>query len=234
MAGEGEQKHRCASRKRGPQRLQGRPGLVRLFVGEDLRVGVPAVPGKRCARKRKQHEARGPDRGLPAQREQGLDRQGIGNQRQHRAEVGEREEAIGRGAGMRARVPGLHQGACGGEHEVGQADARREQTEDPPRGVAAARGLPDGARGERQRRGRRNKEREVDEAPRAEAQPDVSVRIHVAREQQYLEKQHADRPHGGGAAEPRQDDLGDERLHLEQQESAQKNRGCVQDHGVEV
>ncbi len=230
MAGKGEQQHRCASRKRRPQRLQSRPGLVRLFVGGGLRLGVPTAPGEHCAGKRKQHEARGPDRGLPAHRQQGLDHQGIGNEREHRAQIGEREEPVGCRALMRARVPGLHQGTGGGEREIGQPDARREQPEYPPRRVFAALGLPGGARGERQRRRGDGEQRDVNVAPRRDPQTDIGVRIHVAREQQQLEEQHADRPYRRAAAEPRKDDLGDERLHLKEQEGAQENRGGVQDH----
>ena len=59
---------------------------------------------------------------------------------------------------------------------------------------------------------------------------DQQVRVSVARQQRRLEKQHGRGPHGGRATEPRQNNLGDERLHLEQEEGAEKNGGGVEKH----
>src|SRR5581483_12304613 len=56
------------------------------------------------------------------------------------------------------------------------------------------------------------------------------VRVEVAEEQQHLEEQHAHGPHGGRSAEPRQDDLRDQRLDLEEQERREKDGGGVQAH----
>ena len=52
----------------------------------------------------------------------------------------------------------------------------------------------------------------------------------VSAEQGNLEKQHAARPHGRRAAEPGEDQLGNERLHLKQQERAQQD-GDAEQHG---
>ena len=53
------------------------------------------------------------------------------------------------------------------------------------------------------------------------------MRIGVAHEQDQLEEHHAERPHDRRAAEPRQDLLGDDRLHQEQQERRKEDRGRV-------
>src|SRR5207302_5369735 len=62
-------------------------------------------------------------------------------------------------------------------------------------------------------------------APRAEAMGEVSVRI--TGEQHALEEHQAGRPHRRGAAEPRQDLLGDDRLNQEQQEGGEEDRRRV-------
>src|ERR1700733_392417 len=59
---------------------------------------------------------------------------------------------------------------------------------------------------------------------------DGDVRVSVSRQQQKLEEEHAGAPHRRRAAEPRQNHLGDERLHLEQQKGAQKNGNGVESH----
>ncbi len=53
--------------------------------------------------------------------------------------------------------------------------------------------------------------------------PDQEMGVGVAGQQRDLEEQHGRGPHRGGSAEPRQNDLGDERLHLKQEEGAQEN-----------
>src|SRR5258706_13691833 len=49
-------------------------------------------------------------------------------------------------SGVRARMPCLNQGTGRRKDEIRQADARREQADDEPRRVLAARGLPSAAR----------------------------------------------------------------------------------------
>src|SRR5262252_8765648 len=53
------------------------------------------------------------------------------------------------------------------------------------------------------------------------------MRVGVAGEQHHLEEQHAGGPYRGAAAEPRQDQARDQRLHQEQQERRQENRRRV-------
>src|SRR6185312_6178186 len=49
------------------------------------------------------------------------------------------------------------------------------------------------------------------------------VRVGVAAEKRHLEKEHTGGPDGGRPAEPWQDQLGDQGLHLEEKERAQQN-----------
>ena len=51
------------------------------------------------------------------------------------------------------------------------------------------------------------------------------VRVKIAREQTRLEEEHAGDPNGGRAAEPRQNQFGDERLDQEQQARAGQDGG---------
>jgi len=53
------------------------------------------------------------------------------------------------------------------------------------------------------------------------------VRIEIAQQQEHLEEQHAGGPHRGRAAEPGQDHLADDGLHLEQQEGAEENGQAI-------
>jgi len=66
-----------------------------------------------------------------------------------------------------------------------------------------------------------------------EAEPVREVRIGVAGQQRALEKHQAGGPHRRRAAEPRQDLLGDDRLHQKQQKGRQEDRaGIGQDRGA--
>ena len=75
-------------------------------------------------------------------RQQRLDQQRVAQQREQRTKVGKREQSVGIGADVGARIPGLHQRSGGGQDEVGQADAGGKQAEDAQCRVIAAGGLP--------------------------------------------------------------------------------------------
>jgi hypothetical protein len=51
--------------------------------------------------------------------------------------------------------------------------------------------------------------------------------VGVAREEQYLKAEHAGRPHRRAAAEPGQDETGEERLDEEEEERREENRRGV-------
>ncbi len=53
---------------------------------------------------------------------------------------------------------------------------------------------------------------------------DDRVGVKIAQQEHHLEKEETGGPDGGRPAEPGQDDLGDYRLHLEEQEGAHQNR----------
>ncbi len=63
----------------------------------------------------------------------------------------------------------------------------------------------------------------------AVADPHQKMRIGIAGEQQRLEEHHRHRPHRRRTAEPRQHHLGEQRLHREQQQRADKDRRGVDD-----
>jgi hypothetical protein len=56
------------------------------------------------------------------------------------------------------------------------------------------------------------------------------VRVGIAQQQNRLKKEQAGGPDRGAAAEPGQDHFGDERLNLEEQESAQEDSQSVKEH----
>ena len=49
------------------------------------------------------------------------------------------------------------------------------------------------------------------------------MRVSIPAQQGHLEEEHAARPDRGRSAEPRQNQLGNERLHLEEQKRAEQN-----------
>src|SRR5579862_10059690 len=57
------------------------------------------------------------------------------------------------------------------------------------------------------------------------------MRIKIAEQQNNLEEQKAGCPNVGRSAEPRQNQLGNNRFHLEEQERADENGEGVKDHG---
>jgi hypothetical protein len=56
------------------------------------------------------------------------------------------------------------------------------------------------------------------------------VGVEISQQEHHLEEEEAGGPDGGRATKPGQDDLGDDGLHLEEQEGAQQDRGCVEEH----
>ena len=58
------------------------------------------------------------------------------------------------------------------------------------------------------------------------------MRVSVAQEERDLEEQHAGDPNRGRSAEPGQDQLGNHRLHLKQQERAEENGDRIESQGA--
>ena len=156
---------------------------------------------------------------------------GIGQQREQRGEVRQREQAVRRRVAEALPEPRLHQRAGGREQEIRQPDGRRQQAQYQERRLARRRRLP--ARVGNDRQDGEAQRQQADVHPRLPARGQAArgpVGIGVAEEQHRLEEHQADRPHRGRAAEPRQDLLRDDGLDQEQQERAEEDRGGVEEH----
>ena len=119
--------------------------------------------------------------------------------------IREREKAIGHGAAVGARIPGLQERAGGGEQEIRESDGGGEEAENAEEGVVAAGGLPaDG--------GNDGEDGETDQE-QADVEEDLAfhglliqpVGPGVAAEEGELEEEHATGPDGRGATEPGED-----------------------------
>ena len=90
--------------------------------------------------------------------------------------------------------------------------------------------FPGGVRDDGQRENAGGEQADVHDGLPAGSQPVQQVGVEIAKQKHHLEEQHAGAPHGGGAAEPRQDHLGDDRLHLKQEEGRQGDCERVKKH----
>jgi hypothetical protein len=229
LIGHGEQESRGARRQCEPEPpLAGGRKDFRSRAGRSEFDGTLAdandANDAERAHHRERDERRGPAGRLRPRREPRLDDEGIREQREQRAGVGERVEAIGRrGAGF-ARCPRLLQRRARGEGKEGQRHRSREHEEHVEHGIHGAVG-PRGRGGrDRQERERTRGEREQQRSLHPQGQrADRRVRERVAREQQRLEEEHARGPDRRRSAEPRQDRPSDDRLHLEEEERAQED-----------
>ena len=186
---------------------------------------APTTPGQVSASRHKAQEQARPGPRLRPRGQQRLDRQGIGQQGQHRAQVGQGKQAIRHHTGLLAGKPSLHQGAGGGQHKVRQADRSGEQTQDAQSGVFGALGLPGLAGGDGQQPQTRQQQQNMQSAlPSRGEVAHQPMGVEVTQQQQRLKKQHASGPHRCRAAKPGQDHLAHQGLHLEEQKRAQKNR----------
>ena len=115
--------------------------------------------------------------------------------------------------------------------KYGKPDGGGQQLEDAQRGIADGRRFPGHVGQDRQQRATCQQQRSVDQ----QLGPGLGefhegVRVSVSGQQRELEEQQRGGPHRGRASEPGKNDLGDQRLHLEQQECAQENGDGVEDH----
>ena len=160
-----------------------------------------------------------------------LDHKRITQQRQQRTEIRQRIEPVGRPARQRLAEPGLDQRPGRREDEIGQADTNRQQRQDSRGRIIAIRRLPPVGRRDRQRQQRRADQRQMDDRPHPG--PEIvlaQVGVGITGEQDRLKKQQAGGPDGRTAAEPGENEPADQRLHLKQQKSAEKDRAGVK-HG---
>ena len=201
----GDRGHWGAGRRRVPRQR---------FRGDGRRATRSAT---RVAQTRHKRDIRNrPHPGLLSACQVGFDQNRIGQQAEHRARIRKREEAVWHRAAIRSRIPRLQQRAGGRQQKIRQSHGRGQQARE-----CAAAGLRRPA-ASTTAEGRIGSERKLsasrtsmNDRLRPAGLPIHPVRIRIAAKQRHLEEQHATRPDRSGAAEPRQDQLGDQRLHLE-------------------
>lgn len=250
LIGGGEERDGAGEAERQPERDAGGPRRPRVSdIGgrrrrrrgapwgdqrHDRGRDVARLPGKKCAADGKRREQRRPQPRLPCQVEVLLDRQRVGKERQKRSDVRQGIQAIGRVERRRTpAVPGLQQRPGRREREEGQADADEQDEEQQRRRALTALGAHDrrreqwfaGPRSHDRHRGPGGKQHGEVDARLQPRPPHASqrVRVGIASEQQHLEEHLAGRPYRWGAAEPGQQVLRDDQLHLEQQQRGEED-----------
>ena len=245
VIGHGEEQHRAHRGERAPEHLsrRRRRSLGKAVADHGLRLRGPfgdcrgsrlaeARPARGGAEHDEQRVRGRPAQGLRACRRPRLEQERISDEREHRCEIRQREQAIGARARTGAREPRLDQRARRRQQEVGQADRDGEQAQDQPRRVLVAGRLPAAAGNDGQRDQRDDEERDVQPHLRARSEPvHGEIRIRIAGEERRLEEDEARGPDGRRAAEPRENLLRHHGLDEEQQEGADEDRGGVEEHG---
>ena len=122
------------------------------------------------------------------------------------------------------REPGLEQRRVGTDGKERHAERRGEKREHPKREARGRRRLEAGGDRDRQPEDGERHQCGVDEETGASGQTDQRVRIGVSGKKRALEEDHGDGPDGGRTAKAREHQLGEERLHRKEQESAQEER----------
>ena len=244
VIGNGEQQQRAGGRQRAPQQLARKRRRRVTAVGAEpagrvqddcvhrrRRAAPKAAPAGARAQDDEQCVPQRPADRLRARRRPGLEEEGIADQRQHRREIRQCEKAIGARPWPGASEPGLHQRAGGRQQEIRQADRRRQHPEDQPGRVLRSAWLPLHARHDRQHGERDEEQHNVQPDARSRRHAaDREIRVGVPGKQSSLEEDEAGGPHRCRTAEPGQDLLGHHRLHEEQQERANEDRGGVEGH----
>ena len=133
---------------------------------------------------------------------------------------------------MTAAEPCLQEWAGGREYEVGQANAGQQKPEDVAGRLGVAHGLPLFTGSDRQEADCEGQQGQMEEHLLPWTEPrDAAVGVGVAREEHHLKEEHASRPDGGSATEPRQNEPRDERLDEEEQERAPEDGKAEGKHG---
>ena len=235
-----KQQVRARRGQRGPQELPAarRWRLARgahLITGGRNRCsgrprGEAVPPGRRSQQSERDVCAR-PAIRLQARRHPGLERERISEERQHRCQIGKREQTIRALSRKTSGKPRLYERTGRRQQEVRQAYGRREEAENEERRILAAERLPLRAGHDGQQRTTQSEQRDVQPSlPSGGQATRDRVRIRVAQEQHRLEEHQAGRPHRRRSSEPRQDLLGHDRLQQEKQKRAEKDRRCVEGH----
>ena len=229
VAGGGDQHQRAERGQRQPQRIVGQRGRALVALALALGCGgqrrrAASLPGAGRAGGHEQRIGAAPHPALRGAGGERFDRERKRQQADQRAEVAEREQPVHGLLGEARRDPLLQQRAGGRQQEVRQADGGGQQNDDAQRRVFLAGRLEQRIGNDRQERQAHHQQRDVQRALGARRPPRQPVRVRIAGQQRDLEEHHAGGPHRRGPAEPRQDLLGDDRLHQEQQEGGQQDR----------
>ena len=237
---DGQQHHRAHRGQHQPHQLstcarrRGRGRRAACRAGDRLlRI---AGMGSGCAHRgpasgrAHDHEQRVDQRPAPAelpQIERRLEQHREAQQRQQRGEVAEREQPVWHRRAEALPVPALQQRRGGRQQEVRQPDGDQQQHEDAQDWLLVAARFPGLARQDRQGEQRQQQQSHVQQRLLAHAQPRAEVGVRVTGQQDALEEHQAGSPDRRRTAEPRQDLLGDDRLHQEQQEGRQEDGAGV-------
>src|ERR1039457_2150757 len=111
-----------------------------------------------------------------------------------------------------------------------RVDITGEQQEDGKRGSRHGGMLPSGTWNNREHRQTNRQEGNMGYRLLARGQFVQGVRVDITEEQHELKEEHAGAPDSGGSSKPGQDHFGDDRLHLEQEESGQRDGQGVEEH----
>lgn len=159
-----------------------------------------------------------------------FDEEWVRDECEKRAEVREREEAVGDGAALCALEPDLQKRARGAEQEERQPDGEGECREDRGDGVIEA--LADLWREDLLRDQQDDSGGEGDQidmaAPGGGLATGDPVGVEIAEEQGGLKEDEACEPHRGGATKDWQKLFRGHRLHEEEQEGAEKDGDAVE------
>ena len=247
LVGRRQKQTRPARRQQQPQKHETQAGTI-VAIGRFARVGRGistrnrhakfahrAIQGQRasCAQRREHHVSPGPVRRLRPEPDRGLDQERIRQQREQRAQVRQCVQSVRGSPGVQLGEPPLDQWSRRREQQIRRPDRERQDEKDTPDRCVCVGGLQRLGGGDRQRdQGHPQQHRVQDRLPPPRQPADDEVGVGIPAEQHQLEEQQSRGPHTRGRTEPRQDEPGDDRLHLEQQERAEKRRGREQHHGA--
>ena len=134
LVGDGQEQHHAAGGEGEPEQLAGGGGgffggflLRRAGVGRGGLPDFQATPGRESGVDR---EAPGPAFGLRLAAQLRFEEEGVGQQGEQRADVGEGVETVRGDARVGFAEPCLQERAGGGEDEVGQAKAGQQEQQD--------------------------------------------------------------------------------------------------------
>ena len=231
VVGEGHQ--RITAQRRHCEPAQRAQPARRGYVGLRLRRCRAAAPPQADDAQR-QHIGRighRPGDALRGRVQPRLDQPRVGQQRDQRGPVRQREQPVWVAAPLRPGAPGLQQRAGHGQQRERQADGQHQQAHDLQPRAGRLRAWPGRHRHDRQQRQAAQQQRDVAVLQRPAALvADEVVREGIAQQQRSLEEHQAGGPHRHAAAKARQDQLGDDRLHQEQQEGTEEDGDAAQCH----